>query len=100
MPARLPATQSAEAEVDAFARGVYPQTRRARAGDESVIEKNKMAVKLKAAEDARQAADRVREQERYARMAAEEDRDKRYAALHRAGQGASRLDKLLEEYGR
>ena len=73
--------------------------RQAAEGRRAMAERDKMAEKLKAAESARHAADRAREKEHYARLNAEEDRDRLYSALKAAHAQESRIARLVRQYG-
>jgi hypothetical protein len=64
-----------------------------------VCSAEKATEKLKSAEDARSAAERIAEKERFARINAEEERDELLASLRAASQEKSRLDRVIEQHG-
>jgi hypothetical protein len=69
-----------------------PEAERAIAAAEKANEK------LKAAEDARSAAKRIAEKERFARISAEEARDELLVDLRQANESKSRIEHLLEKH--
>ena len=69
-----------------------PEAERAIAAAEKANEK------LKAAEDARSAAERIAEKGRFARISAEEARDELLVDLRQANESKSRIEHLLEKH--